>query len=34
MTDFVRVGTLMSLASIIVLLLVARFWWPLLGISV
>jgi sodium-dependent dicarboxylate transporter 2/3/5 len=32
MTDFVRVGTLMTLASLLILLLVARFWWPLLGI--
>lgn len=32
MTDFVRVGTLMTLTSIIILALVARFWWPLLGI--
>jgi sodium-dependent dicarboxylate transporter 2/3/5 len=32
MTDFVRVGTLMSLASLVILLLVARFWWPVLGI--
>ena len=33
MTDFVRVGTLMSLISIFILLLVARFWWPMLGIQ-
>jgi sodium-dependent dicarboxylate transporter 2/3/5 len=32
MTDFVRVGTLMTLISIIILLLVARFWWPVIGI--
>ncbi|HSJ62689.1 MAG TPA: DASS family sodium-coupled anion symporter [Gemmatimonadaceae bacterium] len=32
MTDFVRVGTVMTLLSILILLLVARFWWPLLGV--
>jgi sodium-dependent dicarboxylate transporter 2/3/5 len=32
MTDFVRVGTLMTLLSIAILLLVVRFWWPLVGI--
>lgn len=34
MTDFVRVGTLMSIMAILILLVVARFWWPLLGIQV
>jgi sodium-dependent dicarboxylate transporter 2/3/5 len=32
MTDFLRVGTLMTLLSIAILLLVARFWWPMIGI--
>ncbi|HUF30323.1 MAG TPA: DASS family sodium-coupled anion symporter [Gemmatimonadaceae bacterium] len=32
MTDFVRVGTMMTLISILILLLVARFWWPLIGV--
>jgi sodium-dependent dicarboxylate transporter 2/3/5 len=32
MTDFVRVGTLMTLISLAILLLVARFWWPIIGI--
>lgn len=32
MSDFLRVGALMTLASIIIMLLVARFWWPLIGI--
>ncbi|HEU4563502.1 MAG TPA: DASS family sodium-coupled anion symporter [Gemmatimonadaceae bacterium] len=32
MTDFVRVGTIMTLLSIAILLLVARFWWPLVGV--
>lgn len=32
MTDFVRVGTMMTLISIFILLLVARFWWPLIGV--
>jgi len=32
MTDFARVGTIMSLISIALILLVARFWWPLIGV--
>ena len=32
MTDVVKAGGLMTIASLIIVLLVARFWWPLLGI--
>jgi sodium-dependent dicarboxylate transporter 2/3/5 len=32
MTDFARVGTVMTLVSIAILCLVARFWWPLIGV--
>ena len=31
-TDFLRAGTIMTLASILILLLVTRFWWPAIGI--
>ncbi|MDQ3697754.1 MAG: DASS family sodium-coupled anion symporter [Gemmatimonadota bacterium] len=32
MTDFLRAGALMTLASIISMILVAMLWWPLIGI--
>ena len=32
MTDLLRAGAVMTLASIAALLLVARFWWPLLSV--
>lgn len=32
MADFARVGTLMTLLSIVILLLVVRFWWPVIGL--
>jgi len=32
MMDVVKAGALMTLASILVVLLVARVWWPILGI--
>ena len=32
MTDLLKAGAIMTLASIVTLLLVARFWWPLLSV--
>ena len=32
MTDYLRAGLLMTIASIILLLAVAAVWWPLIGI--
>jgi sodium-dependent dicarboxylate transporter 2/3/5 len=31
-SDYIRVGTVMTLLSIIMLLLVAGVWWPMLGL--
>jgi sodium-dependent dicarboxylate transporter 2/3/5 len=32
-SDFLRTGTIMTIASILILLAVVRFWWPLIGIN-
>src|SRR5690606_15858576 len=32
LTDFIRVGTVVTITSIVILLLVALIWWPLIGI--
>lgn len=32
MTDFIRVGTVVTVTSMVILLLVALLWWPLIGI--
>ena len=31
-SDFLRAGVLMTVASLLILLLVAKFWWPLIGL--
>jgi sodium-dependent dicarboxylate transporter 2/3/5 len=31
-SDFVRLGLVMTLASVAILILVVRFWWPVLGL--
>ena len=30
--DFLRAGVLMTLASLLILLVVAKFWWPVIGV--
>jgi sodium-dependent dicarboxylate transporter 2/3/5 len=32
MMDVVKAGTLMTIVSVLIVLLVARFWWPLVGV--
>jgi sodium-dependent dicarboxylate transporter 2/3/5 len=32
-SDFIRVGAVMTLVSVIILLAVVRFWWPLIGLT-